>query len=71
MQNKIEMYIHCQRCLEIKPDHISPSEYSQMECGFTEDGFQVWCMRCNINILYLEVEEMEFLETPNNRKELN
>ncbi len=70
MQNKIEMYCHCARCLENLPVGTSPSEYSQLECGFTEDGFQVWCMRCNISVVYMEAEEIEFDEVPD-RKELN
>ncbi len=70
MQNKIEMYIHCRQCLYMLPPGTSPSEYSRLECGFTEDGFQVWCMRCNISVVYLQTEEMEMIEVPE-RKELN
>ena len=58
-KSSIEMYIHCCHCLKNKPFGISPSDWSELECGFTKNGFQVWCMRCNMSVIYLELAETD------------
>ncbi len=62
MQNKIEMYTHCRKCLTDKPEGVSPADWSRLECGFTEDGFQVWCRRCEMSIVILQCAEDEVAE---------
>ena len=56
-QNEIQAFAHCKHCLENLPDGMSPAEYSNLECGFTHRGFQVWCIRCELTVFYLECEE--------------
>ena len=49
--NEIASYMHCGRCLEQKPEDISPKDWSRTQIGIRHDGrFQVWCNRCNGNV---------------------
>lgn len=54
--NEIKLFFHCKNCLKSKPAHMSPAEYSQIECGWTVLGFQAWCKRCNLNIVHVDFE---------------
>jgi hypothetical protein len=58
----ITAYLRCSQCDDdifrrssstIVP---SPREYGRMECGFTRDGFQVWCLRHDINIIHIDFD---------------
>jgi hypothetical protein len=50
MANRIEQFFHCRRCMEEKPDDQSPRQWARIEAGWTDKGFQVWCVRHDINI---------------------
>ncbi len=56
----INTYIRCPKCQEDifrragSEVTISPREYGRMECGFTRDGFQVWCLRHDMNIIHID-----------------
>lgn len=52
--NKIVMFIHCALCCEEVPEGMS--QYQDIECGWTEKGFQVWCCRHNANIIHVDFE---------------
>ena len=54
--NEIQMFFHCRQCVESLPVGKSPREDSQIECGWTEIGFQVWCKRHDINIMHVDFE---------------
>lgn len=54
--HSIESYMHCRRCLEEKPEGISPAEWQQNEVGFTDIGLQVWCRRHQINVVHIDFE---------------
>ena len=53
---EIQMYFHCRRCLEERPDGLSPQEWGSMEVGWTALGLQVWCKRHNMNIVHIDFE---------------
>lgn len=53
-KEEISAFIHCKKCLEIKPDGMSPQEWSDNEMGWTKKGFQVWCVRHKINVLHID-----------------
>lgn len=53
---EIRMYYHCKRCLEELPIGTSPVEYQRIEAGATDKGFQVRCLRHDINILHIDFE---------------
>jgi hypothetical protein len=38
-----------------KPARSSPRDWQQIEAGWTEVGFQVWCKRHNVNILHIDL----------------
>jgi hypothetical protein len=54
--NEIKMFFHCKHCLKDKPEGLSPRQWLSIECGWTELGFQVWCKRCDMNIIHVDFE---------------
>lgn len=46
--------MHCKKCLDEKPEDISPADWGKIGVGWTIKGLQVWCERHNINILNLD-----------------
>ena len=55
---RIISYVHCTRCIEEKPDGISPQEWQDASIGVTGDAqIQVWCNRHNVNIAVLSATE--------------
>ena len=57
IDNEIQAFAHCKHCLENLPIGMSPADWSDLECGFTNRGFQVWCKRCKLTVIYFECEE--------------
>lgn len=56
--NKIEMYIHCKRCIDEVSgiDDESPLNYSRYSAGWTELGIQIWCNRHDCNVVNIDFE---------------
>tara|TARA_Y100000034_G_scaffold132045_1_gene194130 strand:+ start:1842 stop:2084 length:243 start_codon:yes stop_codon:yes gene_type:complete len=54
--NDIHMYYHCGKCLNDRPSNTSPSEWSSLEVGSTKLGIQVWCKRCQKNVMHVDFE---------------
>ena len=54
--NHIMQYFHCKMCLDDIPENVSPQDYSHIEAGFTDIGFQVRCIRHNVNIVHLDLQ---------------
>ena len=55
MENKIQMFIHCKKCLEERGESISPRDYASFEFGYTKKGFQLWCTRHEKNVLAIDL----------------
>lgn len=57
-KKQIEAYLHCSQCIkEVKQkEEISPSEYQNIEVGWTKHGIQVWCKRHDCNIINIDFE---------------
>ena len=55
----ITTFLHCRRCIEEKPENISPRDYAQLEVGYTKIGLQIWCRRHNINIIHIDFENLK------------
>jgi hypothetical protein len=53
--NVIQTFFHCDTCIRIKPPHVSPREWAQLEVGWTSHGFQVWCKRCELNVIHVDL----------------
>ena len=54
--NEIVLFMHCGMCLEDKPDDVSPRVWAQLEIGWTDKGFQVWCKRHECNVIHMDFE---------------
>jgi hypothetical protein len=53
--NQIVTFFHCAKCMDEKPDNISPQEYGSIEAGWTSIGFQLWCKRHDMNIVHFDL----------------
>lgn len=56
VNNGIRMFFHCSACINERPKGVAPREWSQLEVGFTARGIQVWCKRCELNIIHVDFE---------------
>jgi hypothetical protein len=56
MASKIQMFLHCGKCLKERPDGISPSDYQSIEVGWTIRGLQVRCKRHDANMLHMDLQ---------------
>lgn len=54
--NQIGMFFHCAQCSELKPDGVSLRDWAMLEVGFTPLGLQVWCKRCDCNVVHIDFE---------------
>jgi len=50
MNNKIQMYMHCQLCMLEEPEDVSMRDWARLNVGMTDTGLQVWCVRHDINV---------------------
>jgi hypothetical protein len=54
-------HTYCRRCMKdlVRLNATAPAQsirdYSEIECGWTEHGFQVWCTRHNRNVLHIDL----------------
>lgn len=64
MSNDIKQFFHCKKCLEEKPDNMSPRDWSHNETGWTEKGFQVWCIRHRVNIINVDFLGQKHIAIP-------
>jgi hypothetical protein len=54
-ENAIIKFMHCANCMKQKPLGISPRDWANIECGWTAHGFQVWCKRCEMNVIHIDL----------------
>lgn len=61
--NAIQMFVHCGLCLdEWKAKELpatrdqSPRSYARLEIGYTDVGYQVWCVRHECNVMHVDFE---------------
>lgn len=47
-QNNIVGFIHCRQCMS--------EQGSELDVGWTKEGIQVWCRRCDINVLHMDFQ---------------
>ncbi len=53
---KIESYLHCVKCLDEKPDDVTPVDWAETMVGWTKQGIQLWCKRHNTNVMHMDFE---------------
>lgn len=51
----ITQYMHCKKCLKQIPDGVSPRDYARLEAGITKEGFQVRCVRHEMNVYHIDL----------------
>ena len=57
--NEIQSYLHCTLCInesKVSGIRLSPSDYQNIEVGWTPKGLQVWCKRHDCNMLHIDFE---------------
>ena len=54
--NEIVAYWHCMNCFHDRPGGMAPADWSRLEGGWTEIGFQLRCFRCDLNIIHVDFE---------------
>lgn len=54
--NEIKAYLHCARCLQERPDDMSPRDAQFISVGWTPLGLQVWCNIHECNVLHIDFE---------------
>lgn len=54
--NEIKIFFHCRKCADERPADMAPRDWVMIEVGWTILGFQVWCRRCEANILHIDFE---------------
>jgi tetratricopeptide (TPR) repeat protein len=73
-KNNIETYYHCKICInelqnststkdlsmiDPKLSEYTPQTYARLEVGLTKQGFQVWCVRHNLNVIHIDFKGQE------------
>ena len=56
VDEQIVKYMHCLRCMDGRPEDQSPREWARLNVGMTPIGFQVWCVRHDLNVLHIDFE---------------
>jgi hypothetical protein len=55
-ENEIVSFFHCGSCLGKRPKGTSPKDWSKVQVGFTVQGIQVWCNRCELNVCHIDFQ---------------
>lgn len=53
--NHIVQFFHCKTCLADLPENVSPRDWIKVEVGWTKKGLQVWCVRCEKNVIAVDL----------------
>lgn len=56
---EIMTYFNCKGCVASKPAGQSMREWARLNVGWTPHGFQVWCVRCDKNIIHVDFGGMK------------
>jgi hypothetical protein len=52
-------FLHCQACLDERPEDSSPREYASLEVRLTPGGLRVWCKRHDMLVRDFRLHESE------------
>ena len=55
-ERHIKGEIVCSPCEALRPPSMRISEWHRMVVGPTEGGLQIWCERCDANVLHVQVQ---------------
>lgn len=54
--NDILTFLHCKKCLKDNTFGTAPRHWARLEFGWTEKGFQLWCVRHDVNIISVDLK---------------
>ena len=58
IEDQIIGFWNCEKCLaEIPPDR-SAQDFAKLNVGFTKIGIQVWCVRHDCNVMYIDFNDL-------------
>jgi hypothetical protein len=52
----INHFYNCAKCIAEKPAHLSMEEFARFSFGPTDLGFQLWCVRHDVNVLHIDLQ---------------
>jgi hypothetical protein len=55
----IHSFINCTTCMESLPEGVSPGEWARLNMGLTTSGIQVWCTRCDKEVVHFILDGTE------------
>lgn len=55
-ENQIKMFFHCGKCMDKRPENVTPMDWARTQTGATPQGIQVWCNRCDCNVVHIDFE---------------
>jgi len=61
MENEIKGYIHCRICWGDRPEGETPANWQDVSVGFTEKGIQVWCNRCDEEVIHATATDKDMV----------
>lgn len=53
---QITAYMHCALCSAELLAGVSAQQFRQLDVGWTEKGFQVWCTRHHVNVMHVDFQ---------------
>jgi len=64
VSNRITTFMHCRQCIKEMPPGHSPREWARLECGWTKEGWQVWCVRHDRNVTDIDLQGQKVVVLP-------
>ena len=58
-EHQILQFIHCRKCVQDVLEgrtQLAPRDYARLEVGWTIKGLQIWCNRCEVNVVHIDFE---------------
>lgn len=55
-REEIGAYMVCGNCLQERPAGTTPRDWTRFNVGWTRAGLQVWCVRCDLNVINIDFE---------------
>ena len=54
----IVSFFHCATCLPTIPKGVVPKDFARQQAGWTAYGMQVWCNRCDKEIIAIDFDKI-------------
>ena len=57
-ESDIVSFFHCATCLPTIPKDVAPKDFARQQAGWTAYGMQVWCNRCDKEIIAIDFDKV-------------